>query len=192
MREAEGKHIFIKNMVCRRCIMMVTDLFKRHGLEPLDVRLGVVGLSHPPTPKQKETLRQDLQAYGFEVIDDRRMCLLEQIRVGIIEYVREPDLQGKVNLSGYLQDKCRKEYSALSKLFSEVKGIHIEQYYLEQKIELVKELLVYDELTVSEIAHRLHYSSVAHLSAQFKARTGMSPTSFRQIKNHALRPIDEI
>ena len=100
--------------------------------------------------------------------------------------------QEKAKLSAYLQDVCHKEYSALSKLFTEMRGISIEKYYLAQRIELVKELLAYDEMTVSEIADKLRYSSVAHLSAQFKAQTGLSPTQFKEMKEHRLRPLDEI
>ena len=111
---------------------------------------------------------------------------------GVIEFVRHPEDQEKMNLSDYLQDKCHKEYSALSKLFTEMRGITIEKYYLAQKIELVKELLVYDELSVSEIADKLHYSSVAHLSTQFKSQTGLSPTQFKMMKGNKLKPLDEI
>ena len=97
-----------------------------------------------------------------------------------------------MNLSDYLQDKCHHEYSSLSKLFTEMKAVSIERYYIAQRIEYVKQLLVYDELTISEIAYRLHYSSVAHLSTQFKSVTGLSPTQFKRLKNHHLRPLDEI
>lgn len=188
----EGNNIYIKNMVCKRCILTVSNIFQENGITPVSVELGTVVLSEPIPKEKQESIRRRLEEYGFEVIDDKRMRIIEQIRIGVIEFVRHPEYQEKINLSGYLQDKCRKEYSALSKLFTAMKGISIERYYLAQKIELVKELLVYDELTVSEIADKLHYSSVAHLSTQFKSQTGMSPTQFKMIKGHKLKPLDEI
>ena len=188
----EGYNIYIKNMVCRRCILTVSNIFKENGITPASVELGTVVLSEPLLDEKKESIRRRLEEYGFEVIDDKRMRIIEQIRIGVIEFVRHPEYQEKTNLSDYLQDKCRKEYSALSKLFTEMKGISIERYYLAQRIELVKELLVYDELTVSEIADKLHYSSVAHLSTQFKSQTGLSPTQFKAMKGHKLKPLDEI
>ena len=188
----EGNTIYIKNMVCRRCILTVSNIFKENGIMPASVELGTVVLSEPIPEGKKDCIRRRLEENGFEVIDDKRMRVIEQIRIGVIEFVRHPEYQEKMNLSDYLQDKCRREYSALSKLFTEMKGISIERYYLAQRIELVKELLVYDELTVSEIADKLHYSSVAHLSAQFKAQTGLSPTQFKAMKGHKLKPLDEI
>ena len=185
-------NIFQENMVCKRCILTVSNIFQENGITPVSVELGTVVLSEPIPKEKQESIRRRLEEYGFEVIDDKRMRIIEQIRIGVIEFVRHPEYQEKINLSGYLQDKCRKEYSALSKLFTAMKGISIERYYLAQKIELVKELLVYDELTVSEIADKLHYSSVAHLSTQFKSQTGMSPTQFKMIKGHKLKPLDEI
>ena len=184
--------MYIKNMVCRRCILTVTEIFNESGVQPVDVELGTVSLLRPLTQEQFNSIQTKLEAYGFEVIDDKRMRIIEQIRIGVIEYVRHPEYQEKAKLSAYLQDVCHKEYSALSKLFTEMRGISIEKYYLEQRIELVKELLAYDEMTVSEIADKLRYSSVAHLSAQFKAQTGLSPTQFKEMKEHRLRPLDEI
>ncbi len=188
----EEKKIYIKNMVCRRCIMTVSDIFVNNGVTPVSVNLGTVVVSGALTEETKRKIRHELEEYGFEVIDDKRMRVIEQIRVGVIEYVRHPEYQEKAKLSAYLQDVCHKEYSALSKLFTEMRGISIEKYYLAQRIELVKELLAYDEMTVSEIADKLRYSSVAHLSAQFKAQTGLSPTQFKEMKEHRLRPLDEI
>lgn len=190
--EGNNIYIYIKNMVCRRCILTVSNIFQENGITPASVELGTVVLSEPIPKEKQESIRHRLEEYGFEVIDDKRMRIIEQIRIGVIEFVRHPEYQEKINLSGYLQDKCRKEYSALSKLFTAMKGISIERYYLAQRIELVKELLVYDELTVSEIADKLHYSSVAHLSTQFKSQTGMSPTRFKTIKGHKLKALDEI
>lgn len=185
-------HMYIKNMVCRRCILTVTEIFNESGVQPVDVELGTVFLPRPLAQEEFKSIQTKLEAYGFEVIDDKRMRIIEQIRIGVIEYVRHPEFQGTKNLSEYLQEKCHREYSSLSKLFTEMKGISIEKYSIAQRIELVKELLVYNELTVSEIADKLHYSSVAHLSAQFKSATGLSPTRFKQMKGHKLKPLDEI
>lgn len=188
----EGNNIYIKNMVCRRCILTVTNVFKENGIVPLKVELGIVSLSKPLSPEKLPIIQTQLEGYGFELIDDKRMRIIEQIRIGVIEFIRHPDRQAKMNLSEYLQEKCHREYSFLSKLFTEMKGSSIEKYYIAQKIELVKELLIYDESSVSEIANMLHYSSVAHLSAQFKSLTGMSPTQFKRMKGRRLKPLDEI
>lgn len=188
----EKNEIYIKNMVCRRCIIIVSNLFRENGIIPLNVDLGTVTLAEPLEEEKFKSIRHQLEEYGFEVIDDKRMRLMEQIRVGVIEYIRNPEYSENMNLSDYLQEKCHREYSALSKLFTEMKGVSIERYCIAQKIELVKELLVYDELSVSEIADKLRYSSVAHLSAQFKSITGLSPTKFKLAKERKLKPLDEI
>ena len=188
----QGYTIFIKNMVCRRCILTVSNLFKEHGITPLNVELGIVSLSQPLSIEKRQVIQAQLEDYGFELIDDKRMRIAEQIRIGVIEFIRYRDCQEKMNLSEFLQEKCHREYSSLSKLFTEIRGISIEKYYIAQKIELAKELLIYDELSVSEIANRLHYSSVAHLCAQFKSLTNVSPTQFRRMGRHKLKPLDEI
>lgn len=188
----ENDRIYIKNMVCPRCISAVRGIFMKHGVDAVNVELGVVDIAGPMESGQLDAIRMDLEASGFELIDDRRMRCVEQIRIGVIEYVRDPGLQGKMNMSDYLQQKCHREYSALSKLFTEVKGMTVERFGILQKVEMVKEYLFYGEMTVSEIADMLHYSSVAHLSSQFKSVTGMSPTEFRQMKDHRLSPIDGI
>ena len=189
--------IHIKNMVCDRCIMAVRQIFRKAGIEPLKVELGTVLLEREPDPGRKEDLRNALADYGCEMIDDRRSRrrsrMLERIMTAVIELVHySPDAPGKVSLSEYLSGKCHSDYSALSKLFTEVKGMTIERYCILQKVEYVKELLFYGELSVSEIADRLHYSSVAHLSSQFKSVTGISPSAFRGLKGQSLTPIDSI
>lgn len=191
-RGMEKTYIYIKNMVCRRCIYTVTEVFQENGVSPLKVELGVVTLAQPLLPAQWHEIQARLEQDGFEVIDDKRMRIVEQIRVGVIELVHHAEELEKVNLSDYLQQKCHREYSFLSKLFTEMQGISIEKYYIHQKIERVKELLFYDELSVGEIADKLHYSSVAHLSGQFKSVTGLSPTQFKRMKEHTLRPLDEV
>ncbi len=183
-------------MVCPRCIMSVREIFRKNGIEPADVNLGTVTLDKVAQEKLASDdaligkIKRNLEELGFEMIDDKRMQIVERIRTGVIEYVHNPE--DKAKLSEYLQRKCLKEYSALSKLFTEIKGMTIEKYCILQKVEFVKELLFYGELSVSEIADMLHYSSVAHLSAQFKSITGISPTSFRQMKDKPLTSIDSI
>ena len=190
--------IYIKNMVCPRCIMSVREIFRRNGIEPEDVQLGVVTASFQETEGRDresqtvpDTIRRDLEACGFEIIDDRRAMIVEGIRTGVIEYIRNPGLR-QMKLSEFLQEKCMKEYSALSKLFTGMRGMTIEKYCILQKVEYVKELLFYGELSISEIADLLHYSSTAHLSSQFKSVTGLTPTQFRQLKAPSLSPIDTI
>ena len=190
--------IYIKNMVCPRCIMSVKEIFRRNGIEPEDVQLGVVTASFQETEGRDresqtvpDTIRRNLEACGFEIIDDRRARIVERIRTGVIEYIRNPGLR-QMKLSEFLQEKCMKEYSALSKLFTGMRGMTIEKYCILQKVEYVKELLFYGELSISEIADLLHYSSTAHLSSQFKSVTGLTPTQFRQLKTPSLSPIDTI
>lgn len=182
--------------------MAVRRIFRDCGLEPLKVELGTVLVDRPLEPEQKEVLKKELEDFGFELIDDRRTRMLERIMTAVIElvhYDRDGVLAGdvsgragKLNLSGYLSEKCHADYSALSKLFSEMKGMSIEKYYIAQRIERVKELLVYDELTVSQIADMMGYSSPAHLSAQFKSVTGLSPREFKSLKEKPLLPLDKI
>ncbi len=179
-------------MVCRRCIIIVTQIFQKHGTEPLDVQLGKVTLSKPISKKELEPIQQELENCGFEVIDDKRTRIIEQIRTAVIQYVHYNDAPEKKNLSDYISSQCKREYSLLSKLFAETNGITIEKYYIAQKIERVKELLIYGELSISEIADKLHYSSSAHLSTQFRSVTGLSPTQFKQLKNPQLKPLDEV
>ncbi len=187
------EHTFhIKNMVCNRCVLVVGDLLRRAGLTPVRVALGEAVVQGTPSDEACGRLRELLEAYGFELLDDSRMRLVEQIRTAVIELVHYRGEKQKVNLSEYLRERCHRDYSSLSKLFSEVAGITVEKYYLAQRIERVKELLAYGELTVGEIADRLHYSSAAHLSAQFRVQTGLSPTRFRQLKDHRLKPLDEV
>lgn len=188
----DDNKIYIKHMVCPRCVMTARKIFNDCGITPLNVELGVVTLADPVGGEKLDELRKSLEEYGFELIDDRRRQIVEQIRVGVIEYVRQPELREKMNLSQWLCHKCRRDYSYISKLYTEINGISIEKYYIAQRVELVKELLIYGELTVSEIAYTIGYSSVAHLSAQFKSVTGLSPTQFKQLKHPRISPIDQL
>ena len=189
---AEACVLHIKNMVCRRCIMVVTEALTRIGLVPLHVELGEAVLRDPVSPQSRSAIKEALEEYGFELIDDKRTRLVEQIKLAVIELARKEGGQSAINLSDFIAERMHRDYGSLSKLFSEVNGISVERYFILQKIERVKELLVYDELSISQIADRLNYSSAAHLSSQFRNVTGMSPSQFKQLKGSRLRPLDEI
>lgn len=182
----------IKNMVCNRCILAVRGLLEGSGFRPRSVALGVAELDRAPSADEREALRKQLAVLGFELLDDPRMQLVERIRTAVIERVHYSGEGPEPKLSDYLRERCGHDYSALSKLFSEVCGMTVERYLIAQRIERAKELLVYGELTVAEIADRLRFSSAAHLSAQFRSVTGMSPSAFRRIGAGRLTPLDEV
>jgi len=184
--------LFIKNMVCNRCIMVVKNELDKLGLDVKNIRLGEVTLAKETTPEEKKKLEEALIQLGFEVIDDKKSRIIEKIKNVIIDLVHHQDNDTKTNLSDLLRDKLHHDYNYLSNLFSEVEGITIEKYFIAHKIEKVKELLVYDELSLSEIAFRLNYSSVAYLSNQFKKVTGLSPSHFKQIREDKRKPLDEV
>lgn len=175
-------------MVCSRCIMVVEDLFKSVSLEPVAVSLGEVKLLAPMSDGQRSEIREKLLKKGFELIDDDKSLLLEQIKAIIIEEIHHRDhFELKLNWSHHLAEKLGVDYGYLSALFSTVTGITLEQYIIKQKVEKVKEYLFYDELSVKEIAFKLGYSSVAHLSTQFKKMTGLTPTAFKEARGKADR-----
>ena len=184
--------LFIKNMVCNRCIMAVKSEVDKLGIEPNDVQLGEVTLEKELTTQEKEKFSKALVSLGFEMIDDKKSRIIEQIKNIIIDLVHHQDNDIKTNLSELLSEKLHHDYNYLSNLFSEVEGTTIEKYFIAQKIEKVKELLVYDELSLSEIAFRLNYSSVAYLSNQFKKVTGLSPSHFKKIREDRRKPLDEV
>ena len=179
-------------MVCNRCIMAVKNELDKLGIEPIDVQLGEVTLEKELTTQEKEKLSNALVSLGFEMIDDKKSRLIEQIKNTIIDLVHHQDNETKTNLSDVLSEKLHHDYNYLSNLFSEVEGTTIEKYFIAQKIEKVKELLVYDELSLSEIAFLLNYSSVAYLSNQFKKVTGLSPSHFKKIREDRRKPLDEV
>ena len=179
-------------MVCNRCNMMVKSELEKFGLHPLTVELGMAEIERELSAEEKKLLNERLGVLGFELIDDRKTRLIESIKTTVVELIRNPDNFPKVTFSEYLSEKFHQDYSALSKLFSEVQGMTIEQYVITHKIERVKELLVYDELSLSEIADILGYSSVSHLSKQFKKITGLTPTYFKSIREKRRTPIDEL
>ena len=184
--------IYIKNMVCHRCIMVVQNELEKLGLDAKNIKLGEVILSKEITSLEKENLSKTLEPLGFEVIDDKKGRIIEKIKNIIIDLVHHQDSDVKTNLSDVLSDKLHHDYNYLSNLFSEVEGTTIEKYFIAQKVEKVKELLVYDELSLSEIANRLNYSSVAYLSNQFKKVTGLTPSHFKQIKEDKRKPLDKV
>ena len=183
---------FIKNMVCNRCKKAVRELFEKQGHAPLNVELGEVVISDSLTKQERETIQSALIDLGFELIDDKRVRLIEQVKSVIIELVHERNAELNETLSDLIRHKTHHDYNYLSNLFSDVEGITIEKYFIAQKIEKVKELLKYDELTLSEISFQLNYSSVAYLSSQFKNVTGLTPTAFKKLKGSRRRSLDEL
>lgn len=169
-------------MVCIRCKMVVKNELEKLGLHYSFVELGEALIEEEATVEQLSELNEALLKNGLEILNDNRQILVEKIKTTIIELVHYTEDQIKVNLSNHLSDKLGYNYTYLANLFSELKGTTIEHYYLTHKIEKVKELLVYDELNLTEIAFKLHYSSVAHLSNQFRKMTGLTPSNFRNLR----------
>ncbi|MCD0476221.1 AraC family transcriptional regulator [Flavobacterium sp. EDS] len=184
--------LFVKNMVCNRCIMVVQDELEKLGMDFTSIKLGEVTLTKELTSDERNSLENVLVPLGFEVIDDKKSRIIEKIKNTIIDLVHHQDNDSKNNLSDILSKELNHDYNYLSNLFSEVEGTTIEKYFIAQKIEKIKELLVYDELSLSEIADRLNYSSVAYLSNQFKKVTGLTPSHFKQIREDRRKPLDKV
>jgi len=184
--------IYIQSMVSTRCKMVVASELEKLGFHDITVSLGEAEIRGEISAEQLASLRIALKKTGLELMDDKRSILVEKIKTIIIEMVHFSDDQIKINLSDYLSEKLNYNYTYLANLFSEVKGITIEQFFLTHKIEKVKELLVYDDLNLTQIAWKLHYSSVAHLSNQFKKMTGITPTAFKNLKIKTRRTLSEI
>jgi len=184
--------LFIKNMVCYRCKMVVGKILKQHNIDTNHIELGEVELTNTIDPKHLQIIKEELEEVGFELIDDKRNKIIEQIKTLIIQLVHEENGVLKMNLSDFLSEKTKLDYKYISNLFSEMEGQTIEKYFIQQKIEKVKELMVYDELSLSEIAFQLNYSSVAHLSSQFKKVTGLTPSIFKQLNKYTRKAIDKI
>lgn len=162
--------------------MVVESEFEKLGLQTISVELGEAELQNQITENQKEVLLKNLQVLGFDLIDDKKSKTVEKIKNLIIDLVHHKNSELKINLSDYLAENLNQDYNSLSNLFSEIENTTIEKYFISQKIEKVKELLIYNELSLSEIADILNYSNVAHLSNQFKKITGLTPTHFKQSK----------
>ena len=178
-------------MVCSRCKMVVKSELEKLGLTPILVELGEVETKEKLNDTDKSKLSKTLQSYGFELLNDKTSITIERIKNLIVELIHNQNNELKINLSSHLAQNLAQDYNSLSSLFSEVEGITIEQYYIALKIERVKELLMYDELTLSEIAFQLNYSSVGYLSNQFKKVTGLTPSYFKQLKEKKRKQIED-
>ena len=171
---------------------MVKAQLEKAGLHPVTVELGEVDIQEEPAKPELADLNTSLKQLGFELIDNRKAAIIEKVKTLLIEHIYQKEGLDNINLSHILSAKLHLDYSYLSNLFSEVEGTTIEKYFITLKIEKVKELLVYDELSLSEIAHQLSYSSVAHLSGQFKKITGLTPSFYKGLKEHKRKNIDEL
>lgn len=184
--------LYIKNMVCPRCIAAVRTLLAEECAHVRSVVLGEAEIDGPIGPEALDRLSRRLRAEGFELLEDRRSRIIEGVKCALVELLGDSDALAARKLSDYLADRLRLDYKYLSSLFSETEGRTIEAYFIALKIERVKELLIYDELTLSEIAFRLGYSSVAHLSAQFRRVTGLTPSGFKRSGRRSRRALDEL
>lgn len=185
--------LHIKNMVCDRCVMVVRQQLDELKLDYKNIQLGEVELSENPDQVQLDQLRLNLEQQGFELLDDKRSKTVEKIKTTIVSLIHGKDADElNLKLSAILEEKLGMDYHYLSTLFSSVEGITIEKYSILQRIEKVKELLMYDEKNLSDIAFELGYSSVQHLSQQFKKVTGLTPTHFKQVKDNRRKPLDKI
>jgi YesN/AraC family two-component response regulator len=172
--------------------MAVQRVFEDLSHPPVRISLGEVETAHPIHENELQKLREALVSYGFELIDDTKSQLIEKIKNTVVQSVHHSNEDLKINYSEYIESHLNRDYAYLSSLFSEIEGTTIEKYIILQKIERVKELLVYDELTLSEIAYQMGYSNVAYLSNQFKKVTGLTPSHFKQVKENKRKPLDEI
>ncbi|MCE2995894.1 MAG: helix-turn-helix domain-containing protein [Cyclobacteriaceae bacterium] len=184
--------LYIKYMVSLRCKLIVKDELSRLGIHAAGIDLGTVDILEEITPEQRYQLKISLMNSGLELLDDKKSILIERIKSVIVEMIHYSDEVPKVNYSDYISQKLDYDYTYLSNVFSEVKGTTIQQFIINHKIEKVKELLLYDELNLTEISYRLHYSSVAHLSNQFKKVTGLSPTFFKNLKSKRLQNLEDL
>lgn len=185
--------IYIKYMVSLRCKMVVKQELQKIGLHSKNVHLGMVEiLEDRMQPAKRKELSKNLKEYGLELLDNKKNILVEKIKTLIIEMIHYSEDLPPVNYSDYISEKLGYNYTYLANIFSEVKGTTIQQYIILNKIERVKELLTYEELNLTEISYKLHYSSVAHLSNQFKKITGFTPTCFKTLENKQLRNIEDL
>ncbi len=179
-------------MVSNRCKLTVKAELKKLGLHFIMVDLGEVEIMEDITGLQRQQLQQSLIDAGFQLMDDKRAVLIEKIKTVVIQMVHHSDELIKVNFSNFLSEKLHYDYTYLANLFSEVQGTTIEQFIISHKVERIKELIIYGELNISEIAWKMNYSSVAHLSHQFKKATGLAPSHFKLLKDKRRSPIEDI
>jgi AraC family transcriptional regulator len=184
--------LVIKNMVCPRCITSVEQILEKNKIQAKYVRLGEVELIKQPGKDKLQKFAEDLKQTGFELLDDQKTQLIEQLKNLLIQKVQSGSIDEHFRLSKYISDNIYKDYSSISRLFSKVQGVAIEQFFILQKIEKTKEWLIYDEQSLSQIAYNLGYSSTQHLSSQFKKVTGMTPSQFKQLGAIHRNPIDHL
>lgn len=184
--------LYVKYMVSLRCKMVVQQELEKIGLHCIKVDLGTIEIKETINDSLKRELEKNLKKYGLELLDDRRNILIEKIKAVIIEMIHYSKDMPKVNYSDYISEKLGYDYTYLANTFSDVKGITIQQYIINHKIERVKELLLYEDLNLTEISYELHYSSVAHLSNQFKKVTGLAPSYFKNLKNKKLKNLEDL
>lgn len=184
--------LYFKNMVSNRCRVLVKSEFERLGLHCITVELGEAEIEQNISAEKKNQLMVGLKKLGFPLIEDKKSILVEQTKAIIINLVHYSDYQIKSNLSVYLSEKLCYDYTYLANLFSETYGNTIENYFLTHRIERTKELLVYDELNITEIADNLHFSSVAHMSNQFKKYTGLTPSQYKHLKIRKREPLEKV
>lgn len=184
--------LYIKYMVSLRCKMIVKEELKKLGLRYYIVDLGTAEIMEDIAPELREQLKINLFKSGLELLDDKKSILIEKIKNVIVEMIHYSDDLPKVNYSDFISEKLDYDYTYLSNIFSEVKGITIQQFIIIHKIERVKELLLYDELNLTQISYKLHYSSVSHLSKQFKKITGLSPSYYKQLKQKRMGTLENM
>ncbi len=184
--------LHVKNMVCNRCILVVKSELENLGYELMSIELGEVVLKNDISDDDKKVIANKLESFGFEILNDSNSKTIEKIKTVLIDLVQNKSNDINLTLSDYLIQNIHQDYSKLSNLFSYVEVISIEKYYINLRIEKVKELLIYDELSLSEIADVLNYSSISHLSNQFKKTTGFSPSYFKKIKDSKRKELDQL
>lgn len=184
--------IFIKNMVCDRCLSAVQNIFNEYGFELKSIDLGEVETENQPSESDLEHIEKQLERSGFEIIKNQTLQIINKIKSLIILKISKLDIAENFLLSEFLSSNLNKDYSSLSKTFSQNENLTLEQFFILQKIEKVKELLLYNEFTLTEIAGTLGYKSVQHLSSQFRNSTGFTPTEFKKLKKNNRKPLDQI
>jgi AraC family transcriptional regulator len=184
--------LYIKNMVCERCIMAVRRELEAAGIPYQSIQLGEIELPDKLSKEVMKELSENLQLAGFEILDDKRSRIVEKIKNTIVSLIHHNENDLNLKLSALLQEKLEMDYHYLTTLFSSVEGITIEKYTILQRIEKAKELLMYDELSLSQIADQMGYSSVQHLSQQFKKVTGLTPSHFKNLKENKRKPLDKL
>jgi YesN/AraC family two-component response regulator len=192
MKANKLNKLFIKNMVCQRCILTVESILARHQVENSKVVLGEVDLTEPLGEQKLNDIKSDLKQVGFEVIETRVTKIIEDIKKLVLKYFEDQESEKKLKLSSFITNQIHYDYSYLSDLFSSIEGITIEQYFIMQRIEKVKELMVYEQLSLTEISYQTGFSSVHHLSTQFKKLTGLSPSHFKKIAVQKRKSIDKL